>query len=303
MTDLSTRTLGRTGLEVAVLGFGAMELRDEPKGRALDEGEVERLLNAVLDLGITLIDTSIDYGRSEERIGRHLAHRRSEFVLASKCGCPVDADARTASGGTPHDYTGANIRAGVEQSLRRLRTDHLDLLQVHMSPSVAEMERAGTLETLTDLRDEGKVRFLGMSGTRPNLVDHLALDLFDVFQIPYSLLEPEDAPLISRAAGSGVGVLARGATGRGAFAVGGPSRRGTDLRSTWDAAGLDELGEGMTPAEFTLRYTISHPGVTSALAGTASLDHLRANVEAVARGPLPDELLAEATRRVEALPG
>ena len=87
MPDLSMRTLGRTGLEVTTLGFGAMELRGPPNGPTISDEDAGRLLNAVLDDGINFIDTSIDYGRSEELIGKFIAHRRAEYVLASKCGC------------------------------------------------------------------------------------------------------------------------------------------------------------------------------------------------------------------------
>src|SRR5688572_18460023 len=100
MVELETRTLGRTGLEVTALGYGAMELRDEPQGRPLEDRDAVALLNAVLDAGINYIDTSIDYGRSEERIGLAIANRRDEYVLASKCGCVIGE-----VGGRPHVHT------------------------------------------------------------------------------------------------------------------------------------------------------------------------------------------------------
>ena len=84
MTDLPKRELGRTGLQVTMLGYGAMELRGAPRGRDVTEAQAETILHAVLDAGINYIDTSIDYGFSEERIGRYIANRRSEYYLASK---------------------------------------------------------------------------------------------------------------------------------------------------------------------------------------------------------------------------
>ena len=87
MTDLPKRELGRTGLRVSMLGYGAMELRGAPRARPTTDEQAETILNAVLDAGINYIDTSIDYGVSEERIGRYISHRRSEYNLASKCGC------------------------------------------------------------------------------------------------------------------------------------------------------------------------------------------------------------------------
>ena len=90
MADLVKRKLGRTGVEVTTLGYGAMELRGAPRGREISEEDAGKLLNSVLDQGINFIDTSIDYGISEERIGRHISHRRNEYFLASKCGCLAD---------------------------------------------------------------------------------------------------------------------------------------------------------------------------------------------------------------------
>src|SRR5579864_7485411 len=150
------RTLGGTGADVTILSYGAMELRGGPRGPEIADEDAGRLLNAVLDAGINLIDTSPDYGRSEELIGRHVGHRRDEFFLASKCGCPLEIPP-DATPPYAHDWSAANVRTGVEQSLRRLRTDHLDLVQVHMSPSREEMEAQGTVEELIGLRDEGKI--------------------------------------------------------------------------------------------------------------------------------------------------
>ena len=210
-----TRALGGTGADVTILGYGAMELRGRPRGPEITDSEAGRLLNAVLDGGINLIDTSPDYGRSEELIGAHIGHRRDEFFLASKCGCPLESPA-DAPPPYPHGYRPANVRADVEQSLRRLRTDCLDLVQVHMSPSRATLEQDHTVETLNDLQAEGKVRFIGMSGILPNLPDHLAMGVFDVFQIPYSAVQRDHEDLITEAAGAGAGTFIRGGAARGA---------------------------------------------------------------------------------------
>src|SRR5579871_537770 len=190
MPDLPKRQLGRTGLEVTTLGYGAMELRGAPRGRDVSDGDAEHILNAVLDAGINYIDTSPDYQLSEERIGNALSHRRSEYYLASKCGCLVGpAPTSLANERFPHVFTAENVIAGVEQSLRRLKTDYLDVVQFHMSPSRAQLEEHGGLEALQDLQAQGKVRFIGISGTMPNLPEQIAMRVFDVFQIPYSALE------------------------------------------------------------------------------------------------------------------
>jgi aryl-alcohol dehydrogenase-like predicted oxidoreductase len=134
MADLPKRRLGRTGLQVTMLGYGAMELRGPPRARDITDGQAETILNAVLDGGINYIDTSIDYGLSEERIGRYISHRRDSYYLASKCGCLVDAPPAPRGQRGPHLFTRENIVAGVEQSLARMKTDHLDVVQFHISP-------------------------------------------------------------------------------------------------------------------------------------------------------------------------
>jgi len=301
---IETRTLGRTGVDVSILGYGAMELRGQPRGPAIEDDEAGRLLNAVLDGGINLIDTSIDYGRSEELIGSYLAHRRDEYFLASKCGCLLGPPDPSATPPFPHDYRADNIRAGTEQSLRRLGTDRLDLLQVHMSPSRSQMEADHTIEMMQTLRDEGKVRFIGMSGIRPNLVDHLAMGVFDVFQIPYSAVQREHEDLISGAAAAGAGTLIRGGAARGGpsedkewsqgplgLAVGEGQRR-------WESSGIDELLGDMTRLEFVLRFTLSHPGLSSTIVGTSKIDHLRTNLALAEKGPLPSDFYEEAKGRL-----
>jgi aryl-alcohol dehydrogenase-like predicted oxidoreductase len=96
---VAKRELGRTGLQVTTLGYGAMELRGAPRARDITEAQAETILNKVLDAGINYIDTSIDYGLSEERIGRYISHRRTEYYLASKCGCLVGRPRRRAASG------------------------------------------------------------------------------------------------------------------------------------------------------------------------------------------------------------
>jgi aryl-alcohol dehydrogenase-like predicted oxidoreductase len=295
MTDLPTRPLGRTGFNVTTLGFGAMELRGAPRGPELSDEEAERVLNGVLDAGINFVDTSIDYGRSEERIGRFIAHRRAEYFLASKCGCVVGG----AQG--EHVHTAENIRRGVENSLRLLKTDHLDLVQFHRSLTRTEFEKDGALQEALKLKTEGKVRFLGVSGTLPNLVEQIGMDVFDAFQIPYSVLQREHEDVIAEAFAAGAGTIIRGGVARGAptdwqrtnYMV-----PGTTMQDRWERARLDELLDGLTRIEFTLRFTLSHPGLSTTIVGTRNLEHLQSNIRAAKKGPLPSDLLVEAKRRL-----
>ena len=313
MPDLPKRTLGRTGLEVTALGYGTMELRGGPRGRQISEEEAGRILNAVLDAGINFIDTSIDYGFAEERIGRHISHRRDEFYLASKCGCLAgwtEAQERPAGarGGGPHVFTRENVIAGVEQSLRRMNTDHLDLVQVHASPSKQELEEGGVVEAMQDLKQQGKVRFIGMSGTIPNLRDHIAMGVFDEFQIPYSCLQRGHEDAILEAAAAGAGVVIRGGAARGApsddarnraLDDGHANARGADAMGIWEKADLDGLLGGMSRMEFVVRFTATHPAAGTNIVGTLNPGHLAQNIEAVSHGPLPPELYDRAKHRLK----
>lgn len=297
MPELPRRTLGRTGLEVTTLGYGAMELRGggAPGAYEVTDEDADRVLNAVLDAGINFIDTSIDYGLSEERIGKFISQRRSEFYLATKCGC--------VPGGGDHIHTAENIRKGVENSLRLMKTDCLDLVQFHRSLTKAEFEAQGVLQELMKLRDEGKVRFIGVSGTLPNLYEQIDMGVFDAFQIPYSAVQREHEEVIAKASAAGAGIIIRGGAARGA-----PSdwenRRyymmpGSQMQDRWAEAKLDELlQEGMSRIEFTLRFTLSNPDLDTTIVGTRNLDHLRSNIEFALKGPLPQDVYEEAKRRL-----
>ncbi|MFN8637867.1 MAG: aldo/keto reductase [Dehalococcoidia bacterium] len=294
MADLPRRALGRTGLDVTSLGYGAMELR------SLDEAGASAILNAVLDAGINFIDTSIDYGRSEELIGRCIPGRRSEYFLASKCGC--------VPGGTggEHVHTAENVRAGVENSLRLLQTDYLDLVQFHRSLTAVEFREHGALQEALKLRDEGKVRFVGVSGTLPHMSEQVDMGVFDSFQVPYSALQREHEAVIATASAAGAGIVIRGGVARGA-----PTDwehrpyymlRTETMRDRWDEAKLDELlADGMTRMEFMLRFTLSNPDLDTTIVGTKSVEHLHDNVAAALRGPLSADLLTEAKRRLAAV--
>jgi aryl-alcohol dehydrogenase-like predicted oxidoreductase len=288
-------------LQVTQLGYGAMELRGAPLGPALSDEQAEEVLRAVLDAGINYIDTSIDYGLSEERIGKVLGSRRNEFYLASKCGCRVETG---PAAGPDHVFTRENVVAGVEQSLRRLRTDYLDVVQFHASPSRSTLEEDGGLDALLDLQRQGKVRFVGISGTLPNLPEQIRLGVFDVFQIPYSAMQPEHEQLVSEASSAGAGTVIRGGVVKGSLA---PDKQGVSPRGVaegaprqlWERAKLDDLLDGAPRNEFVLRFTLSHPDLHTTIVGTANLDHLAANLDAARKGPLPPDVYAEASRRLK----
>ena len=295
---LTKRKLGRTGLEVTDLSYGAMEVRGSRiwGGRAVTEQQAETILNAVLDSGINFIDTSNDYGRSEEFIGRYLHTRRGEYYLATKCGCTVvHKDENTDD--TPHVWTRENLFRGLHESLERMKTDYIDVMQLH-NPSVEQAEEGDLVSVLLEMKQQGKVRWVGCSATSPHIESYIKLGVFDVFQIPYSALERQHEDAITLAGEAGAGTIIRGGVARGEPGVGlGDGGRWT----SFEKAGLDELrAEGESPTAFLLRFTLSHPEMDTTIVGTLIPEHLQENVRIAEQGPLPADVYAEAKRRLDA---
>jgi aryl-alcohol dehydrogenase-like predicted oxidoreductase len=277
--------LGRTGLEVTRLGYGAMQLRGPGrwKGPEVSEERCAEVLGAVLDSGVNFIDTARGYGLSEERIGRYISDRRSEFVLATKSDC----------GG---DWSRDNVRRDLETSLKLLRTERVDVLQLH-NPSPEQAREGRLVEELRKLQDEGLIRFAGVSTFLPDVFEFIEWGEFDVFQFPYSCIQQKHREAMERAAAAGAGIIARGGV-----SWGGPRAAGAKpwVTALWNRAGLDELAGEFPPAEFLLRFTLAHPDCHTSIFGSADPGHVRANAAAAERGPLPEELHAEAARRLGA---
>ena len=296
MASLPTAVLGRTGLEVTRLGFGAMELRSNDGDRAVSDEQSGRVLNAVLDAGINFIDTAVCYGLSEERIGKAISHRRDEYFIATKCGCPTIPSALEAGG---NDYGPENMEAGVDQSLRRMKTDHLDVLQFHGTPAKSVLEEHDAIETLQRLKEKGKIRFIASSSSLPNIRDHIDMGVFDSFQIPYSALSRQHEGIIAQSAAVGIGTVIRGGVAKGEPGVSGVTRE--EAWKSFDDARLGELLEqGESRTAFILRFTLSHPDMHTTIVGTQNVDHLDENVRVASNnGPLPDDVYEEAKRRLD----
>jgi aryl-alcohol dehydrogenase-like predicted oxidoreductase len=277
--------LGRTGLEVTRLGFGAMQLRGPGiwSGPEIGEDRAAEVLNSVLDSGINLIDTARGYGLSEERIGRHLAGRRGEYLLASKSDC----------GGS---WSRDGVLRDVEASLAALRTDRLDVLQLH-GPTPGECRGAGLVEALRTVQTRGLVRFVGVSTQLPEVFEFIAWGEFDVVQFPCSVVQQKHRGAMEKAAAAGIGVIARGAA-----SWGGPRAETAKswVRELWELGRLDELLGDMSPPELLLRCTLCHPDAHTNLVGSSDPEHIRANAAAAELGPLPDDVRLEIERRLEA---
>jgi aryl-alcohol dehydrogenase-like predicted oxidoreductase len=271
---MQRRPFGRTGLEVPVLGFGAMQAGD-PR---LPEDAVARLLNSALDLGLTLIDTARSYGLSEERIGRHLAHRRDEFVLSTKLGYGVD--------GIP-DWTHACVIAGVDAARERLRADVIDIVHLH-SCGLELLEAGEVARALADCAAAGKLRVAAYSGDGAALRHAVLTGEFGAVQASLNLCDQQALRVLVEAGACGLGTIAkRPLCGQPWRAVAPPDdqvhadywHRFAALRP---ALGFD-TGDWEALA---LRFVASAPGVDCVIVGGTDPRHLERNAAAVAAGPL-----------------
>lgn len=248
------RPLGDTGLQVSALGLGTVKLgRDRGvkyphEFRIPDDRAVLSLLAQARELGINLIDTAPAYGNSEERLG-HLLRRRHDWVICSKAG------EEFRGGVSRYDFRPEQIRRSVERSLRRLRTDHIDILLIHSDGSDEDIiHRHGALEVLADLKKQGLIRAGGMSTkTVQGGLDCLARS--DVAMVTYNLEQNGELPVIERAARDHKGILVKKA-----FASGHVCLAGDD------------------PIQASMDRILGTEGVTSIIAGTINPAHLGENV-------------------------
>ena len=292
---MQKKVLGRTGMKITRLGYGAMELRNTQfrNGLAFTSKDAELILNKVLDSGINFIDTSYDYLNSEECIGRFIRHRRSEFYLASKCGC---TDQPGGDGYHVHIWTRSNLLSNIENSLRRLMTDHLDVWQLH-NPTLKDIHDGDLIEVMEEVRQAGKVRFIGASIKLPHACGFIETGAFDTLQIPYSAMEVDHEELIGQAASAGIGTIIRGGISQGSALN--TRQQVMDKWKKWETAKLDELLLlGQSRSQFLLSYLLTNSAIDTMLVGTITPDHLDSNVAAITHGPLPQEICNEVRRRL-----
>jgi aryl-alcohol dehydrogenase-like predicted oxidoreductase len=282
---MQCRTLGRTGIQVSPYALGTLMLATAI-GNAPEDSA--RIIHKALDAGINVVDTADAYGDSEDVVGKALEGRRDDVVLATKFSRPTGQDP---------NHQGASRRwivTAVENSLRRLRTDHIDLYQLHRPDPRTDIEE--TLSALTDLIRSGKVRAIGASGTPASDIveaqwaaERRGLARFHTEQPPYSILnrgiEREVLPTIQR---FGMGALVWGPLGQGLLTGRARKNQGNDLRRAGlfqhlnDERRLDTVEKliplaaeaGLSMTHLAMAFTIAHPGVTSALIGVRTMDHL-----------------------------
>lgn len=276
---MEKRPFGKTGLTVPILGFGGGHIGDP----ALSEEEVGRLLHGALDLGVTLIDTARSYGLSEERIGRHLSHRRDEFVLSTKVGYGVPGVA---------DWTGPVITAGVDAALGRLRTDRIDIVHLHSCP-IETLEQGEVIAALRAAVAAGKVRVAAYSGDNEPLEWAIASGAFGSVELSVNLVDQRGIDrALPRTRERGLGVIAKrpAANAPWRFAERPEAADVALYWERWRSLSLDPGPYGWT--ELALRFAAHQEDVHCAIVGTGRLEHLRQNVEQVEKGPLPAEAVA-----------
>lgn len=302
------RPLGRTGLTVSPLGYGSA-----PAGFLETEDDVlARILHGMLDAGVNLIDTAAMYRGAEEAIGRTVSSRRDDYVLVSKCGHEIEETGDPA-------WSKETIRDSIDRSLRRLKTDVIDVMLLH-SCELDVLERGEAIEAVVAARDAGKIRHAGYSGDNDAAAWAARHPELEVIQTSVSVCDQRNLDLVlpAVAEAGGGGVMAKRPIANAAW-------RAKDERYEWyekyvapyierflamnvdldDDLDLGPLGE--KPAkdawpEVALRFTLSFEGVATAIVGTTRPHHLRDNLAAAANGPLLPhnvERLREAFRRAE----
>ena len=275
---MEKRKFGKTEMEVSVLGFGGAEIGFN---KNQTQADVDELLNSALDAGLNLIDTAAGYLKSEEMIGEAVGKRRKDFYLISKCGA--------LDGFTRSDWSVKGILETIEISLRNLKTDYLDIAQLHSCGS--EILRQGDcVEGLQRAQEKGYTRYIGYSGDNEDAKTALEMDVFDSFQTSVSIADqtPIDGN-IKLAKEKNVGVIAKRPI---ANAVWRHKEKPPEAyhHEYWDRIQklqFDFLDKGLEEATATaLRFTLSIDGVDTLIVGTTKPQRWQENAKYVAEGNL-----------------
>lgn len=278
---METRQLGKTDMQVSVLGFGSSEIR----GSSL--ADVERLLGSALDAGLNVIDTAGCYGNSEELIGKAVASRRDDYYLFTKCGHNVGEELPDLP-----DWDPRLIEASIDRSLRRLRTDHLDLLQLH-SCSLDILRRGDVVKALEKARRAGKTRYIGYSGDNEDARYAIKMDVFDTLQTSINVADQQEIDFTLPAARErNMGIIAKRPIANAVWTHTSLPKNAYaypywERLQTLQYDFLKEDAETITA--IVLRFTLSVAGVSVAIVGTSNPDRWQQNAALVAGGPLPKE--------------
>lgn len=294
-TSLERRRFGKTDMDVTVLGFGGAEIGFE----SVDQATVDKLLNAALDGGMNVIDTAECYRESEVLIGAAVANRRKDFHLFTKCG-------HFKEGGGGEDWSKAGTVRSVERSLKRLKTDAVDLVFLH-SPSLEELEKGECIEGLEQAKKDGKTRYIGYSGDSKAARFAVESGRFDALQTSINFLDQECLSLtLPLAQEKQMGVVAKRPIANAVWRYESKPSNGYHTEY-WErlqelkyefASGENRKKEGPEgPAAIAMRFTAMQPGVHVLIVGTTKPERWRQNAELLRAGPLPKELEASIRAR------
>lgn len=288
---MERRQLGQTDMQVSVLGFGGAEIGFE----GATPETVQRLLGSALDAGLNVIDTGECYDRSEELIGKTVGDRRSDYYLFTKCGHP--------RGVGSEDWSAPSLLESIERSLQRLRTDRLDLIQLH-GCSEAVLRKGDAIGALQTAREKGYVRYLGYSGDSLAAKYAAECDAFDVLQTSINIADQEALELsLPRAREKQLGVIAKRPIANAAWKE---NHKPIDSyhHVYWDRLSKlhyefirqRDLEDSIALA---LRFTLSVPGVHTAIVGTAKPERWLQNAKAIEAGLLNEAEFAAIRERWE----
>jgi len=279
--DVERRRFGRTDMDVSALGFGGAEIGYD----RTDQATVDKLLNSALDAGLNVIDTAECYVDSEGAIGRAVSHRRKDYWLFTKVGHWPD-DGWSASG----------IEKSIDRSLERLKTDHVDLVQLH-SCARDVLEKGEAIAALEKARKDGKTRYIGYSGDREDALYAVECGRFDTLQTSISIFDQQAIDLtLPKAREMGLGVIAKRPIGNAVWRY--DAEPDNDyVVEYWKR--MQKLGYEFCTGEkkddrgpegaggVALRFTLSQPGVHTAIVGTTNPDRFGQNAKLLEAGPLP----------------
>lgn len=293
---LEKRTTHRLSRDVTFIGFGALEIgRNWGLGTGEEvqkpaEEEAGFVLNAVLDMGINLVDTASAYHRSEERIGKYISSRRQEYVLASKCGEHSDEPK------TYCDFSYKAVKESIDRSLQLLQTDVIDVMQIHFGPNPKEvLDQGETLEAMKDAKKEGKIRLLGASIDGELATRCIESGDFDVMQMHYNLIHQGNKENIRLAHEKGICVFIRSGLAGGKLSTRVIPHLNENFGDKEKILPLLKLvnhnGDALT--SLALQFLYRHEGVTSVLVGSKKIEHIKTNFELLDR-PIDEELLQKA---------
>ena len=290
------RRLGRTELEVSELGFGAWHIGWTPP----DQGdEVGQLLNRALDAGVNFIDSSAAYRWSEELIAKYIGHRQDEFYFATKCGSwrVQQSDGEWVQ---TLDYSAKAIEPQIDRSLQRLKTDCIDIMQLH-SPKYEDVAYGDGLEGLKKAQKAGKIRFISLSADGDTALKAIEIGEYDTLQLTYNVLQQEPAEVIAAAREKDMGIIIKGPIANAIYEQSHPNEN--NAKTWYNARNIlaPEVIGDMSRVEASLRWLLCDPEVHTAIVGTTNINHFNDNLAGTERGRLPDEMLSEISRRYEAL--